>query len=190
MLLSGGHSRRIVLQAMSFSGGAVAGGAIAYGLLGAVGGLNPHSSLAAGTAVLLAGSAWTLAWHLQPNRVPLPSPHRQLKREYTETPFTGALLFGVTLGLGVVTIVRSPLVWVGAAAVMASGSLSSGILYGLFFGGTRAVRLLAPLVRRSEVRIERSIQLLAPSRHHHVFYAAATLAVFALSAAGLVAWYG
>jgi hypothetical protein len=43
-------------------------------------------------------------------------------------------MYGIVLGIGVLTIVASPFVWIGACAAILGGSIGWGAAYGASFG--------------------------------------------------------
>lgn len=114
----------------------------------------------------------------------LPSSRKQVRRQYAEIPFAGAFLFGAVLGTALLTLIRTPMVWVGALAVIAVGSVSYGALYGLAFGSARMLRVMTPWLKGSQgtVVVE---SLLITSRRQHVIGAGVALSILVLSA---LAW--
>jgi len=149
-----GHSggRRTALAACAtFAPGAVVGGAITYGALGALGGIV-HG--AGGEVALLIAAAIALAAALAEARgVPIvPQIRRQLPEHWRRVmPMpVAAGLYGVLLGLGFTTFVLSFGVWALAGIAFAVGDLQAGLLIGAAFGVGRAVPIavLAPLSDR------------------------------------------
>lgn len=84
-----------------------------------------------------------MLWYVRPRLRRLPSPRRQARRDLVEKPVVGALAFGAILGIGWLTVVVTPLVWVGLAASIASGSVIWGGLYGVGFGLGRSLQLFS-----------------------------------------------
>jgi hypothetical protein len=107
-----------------------------------VGSLLPFSGPPAAAIVLALGAILSMVWYLYPNLVWLPSPRKQVARHpAVYLVGTGGLIFGGLLGMGVLTKVTTPLVWVGAAASFAAGSAPWGFAYGAGFGLGRSVQL-------------------------------------------------
>lgn len=151
VLLSGGHPKRVTVQAIAFAVGGLATAAGTYGAIGAIGGAIPIASPSLAQTALALGSIWTLAWYAHPAPRLLPSPTKQLNRRYVEVPVAGAALFGSVLGVGLLTPVTTPFVWTGAIAALASGSGSAGALYGAGFAGGRTFQLLQQRIHRPGV---------------------------------------
>lgn len=160
-----GHcgGRRTTLAACAtFAPGAVVGGAVTFGLLGALGEVV-HG--AGGSAAYLAAAAVALAAALAEARgVPIvPQIRRQLPEHWRRAmPMpVAAALYGILLGLGFTTFVLSFGVWALAGISFAVGDLEAGLMIGAAFGIGRAVpiALLAPLADRS-VGI-RAVELMA-----------------------------
>lgn len=115
---------------------------MAYSGLAAAGGVLPFTGASAERLTLLAGSVMTLLWYGQRRFRWLPSPHKQMRKPVAESGLSGAFIYGCIIGIGLLTIVVSPLVWIGAAAVVISGSWSWGAIYGVSFGGARILHFL------------------------------------------------
>lgn len=127
---------------MIFTAGAMLAGAATYGLLGAIGALLPGTSPVVGVVVMGAGCALTLVWFAFPSSLSLPSPRKQLNRKWTSVPNLGAAVFGVVLGIGLLTLITTPLVWIGVVAAFVAGSPLAGATYGLGFGLGRTAQVL------------------------------------------------
>jgi hypothetical protein len=182
VLLSGGHSRRVIKQGVFFAAGAGAVGSGAYTAIGATGGVVPLTSLALGTIVLAAGCVWALVWYAHPVPRLLPSPTKQLNRRYVEVPLAGAALFGAVLGVGLLTPVTTPLVWAGAIAVLASGSAAAGALYGFGFALGRTFQLLQQRMYRPCSGGEIARRVVQRARRQHAVGAAVALCLIGLAA--------
>jgi hypothetical protein len=115
---------------------------VVYSLLGLVGSILAFSGPTALAIVLASGAILSMAWYLRPNPDWLPSPRKQVARHpAVYVAGKGGLIFGGLLGVGVLTKVTTPLVWVGAAASLAAGSALWGLAYGAGFGLGRSVQL-------------------------------------------------
>jgi hypothetical protein len=133
----------------SFAPFAVLGGALTFGLLGAVGGLVGGGAFALGL-----GAAVALAAAVAEARgLPIvPQVRRQLPvgwRRSVPMPLAAAG-YGVLLGLGFTTFVLSYGVWALMGIALAIGDPMAGLLLGVAFGIGRAlpIVLLAPLADR------------------------------------------
>jgi MFS family permease len=130
------------LTASWFALGAVAGGALVGAVAGALGSLAPGGSWRA--VALLAALALALWFDAAPGDHPLPSSRRQVNEDwmarYRGWVYGGA--FGVQLGVGVATVVRSAAIYVMVIGAALCGSIWAGALVGTAFGVTRAVSLL------------------------------------------------
>jgi hypothetical protein len=148
----------------AFVPGAAAGGAITFGILGALGGVV-HG--AGGRATFIVAAAIAIAAGLLEARGVriVPQIRRQLPESWRwrlPLPLASGL-YGVLLGLGFTTFVLSFGVWALAAISFALGSVGSGLIIGLAFGIGRAVPVvvLAPLadhpfgIRCTELMAER-----------------------------------
>jgi hypothetical protein len=115
---------------------------VVYALLGLVGSLVPFLGPTALAIVLASGAILTMAWYLHPDPDWLPSPRKQVARHpAVYMAGKGGLIFGGLLGVGVLTKVTTPLVWVGVAAGVAAGSALWGLAYGAGFGLGRSVQM-------------------------------------------------
>ena len=113
-----------------------------YLLLGVAGSLLPFSGPTSTAIVLAVGAILSVLWYLHPNPAWLPSPRKQVARHpAVYVVGTGGLIFGGLLGVGVLTKVTTPLVWVGVAASLAAGSAAWGFAYGAGFGVGRSVQM-------------------------------------------------
>lgn len=123
---------------------------MSYAVLGAAGKLIAGSGFDALTLTLMVGAALSMTWYVKPRLRWLPSPRRQARRELVERARLGALAFGGILGVGWLTVVVTPYVWLGVAACIASGSVLWGGLYGAGFGAGRTAQLFAHWIRGAD----------------------------------------
>jgi hypothetical protein len=72
----------------------------------------------------------------------VPSSRRQVGRGPAERRVVGAVVFGGVLGIGFLTVVVTPFVWVGVFATFASGAPALGAIYGAAFGAGRSASLI------------------------------------------------
>ena len=147
MLLSSGHSSRTRASLSLFTLAAVAAATLAYALLAALGSIAPGTGRVALAVILLVGAVASGLWYVRPSLHWLRYPQKQLRRDLVATPLNGALLFGAVLGVGWLTVVVTPFVWVGAAAAFASGSMLWGAVYGVGFGLGRSAQLVVHYLR-------------------------------------------
>lgn len=140
---------------------AMLGGTAAYSLLGLLGSTLPGPPATRSGAAITMASIASLAWYLHPDPTWLPSPRRQVARiSVTVAPMKGALIFGTVLGVGLLTKVTTPFVWLGLAATIARGSPFWGFVYGGAFGVGRSVQLFVEYFSRLEdpgARVERTV---------------------------------
>jgi hypothetical protein len=181
VLLSGGHPRRSIAQGTFFAIGAAAAASAAYGLIGAVGGLTPVASPSAGTTVLAIACVWALAWYAHPVPRLLPSPAKQVNRRYAAVPLAGSALFGAVLGVGLLTLITTPLVWAGAVAVLATGSAAAGALYGIGFAVGRTLQLFQQRLIRPSGHGDIAVRIATRPRGYHPAGAAVATCLIALA---------
>jgi hypothetical protein len=143
-----GPQRRVRTSCVTFTFGALAGGAATFALLALIGaialplGRTPAALVVAGAAV--AGAvAEALGLPIRPQI------RRQLPEHWRRTlPLpVAALLYGVLLGSGFATFVYTLALWSIAAMMFVLGSAKLGVLVGLAFGLGRAlpVAVIAPI---------------------------------------------
>jgi hypothetical protein len=149
VLLSSGHSRRSTTHLLTFAFGAIFAGTLTYAAIGAIGALLPVLGEQAGAGTLLAGSLVAGAWHVYPQTRWLRHPRKQLRRDVVLKPKAGAAIFGAVLGIGWLTAIATPFVWVGLLACFASGSPLWGAAYGFGFGFGRSLQLFESSLHRS-----------------------------------------
>jgi hypothetical protein len=158
-----GGSRRLKLFACAaFVPGALAGGALTFGVLALAGSLLGGGSVAVAVAAVLAG-AGALA-EATGMRI-APQIRRQVPEHWRRTwPLPLAVgAYGVLLGLGFTTFVLTFAVPALAGVALALGDVTAGLLMGLAFGAGRAlpVVVLAPFAtaplgyRATELMAER-----------------------------------
>jgi len=143
----------MTLATVTFTVGALAGGAVTFGGLALVGSLlgggagGLRDAVAAALALAAAAADWR-GLRIAP----------QIRRQVPERwrwimplPLACAL-YGVLLGLGFTTFVLSFAVWALAGMSFAAGSLAFGLIAGVAFGAGRALPVLwiAPRLRRED----------------------------------------
>lgn len=162
-----GRASRWSVTTTAYVVGSVLGGALSGTVLGAVGWLLPLEvhAVAVGAVALLAVAA-VLALLVETGRLPaLPTWRRQVDEDwlhrYRGWVYGGG--YGVQLGLGVVTIVTSPTLYVAFALALLTGSPLGGAVVGGTFGLVRALPVLGmrrvtttSVLRAVHRRIERS----------------------------------
>ena len=165
---------------VAFAGGALSGGALLFGVLGALGRLaggGGHGSLVAAAVVAAAaavGDGGGAAVRPQIRRQ-VPEPWRRLM------PLPLALAaYGVLLGLAFTTFVLSFAAWAVAAISVAVGDPRVGIAIGLAFGAGRALPVLVLVAARSGESLAERPSLLRRCR----LAAACALALSAFTLAG------
>jgi hypothetical protein len=146
-----GGLRTTLAACATFAPGALAGGALTFGLLAWLGGLvvGAGGQVAYGVAAVIALTA-ALA---EARGAPIvPQLRRQLPEQWRRLmPMpVAAGLYGVLLGLGFTTFVLSFGVWALAGISFAVGDLDAGLMVGLGFGAGRALPIvfLAPVAGR------------------------------------------
>jgi hypothetical protein len=140
-------ARTVRTSCATFALGALAGGAITFGALAALGsalgGAGSTAALVAAVAIALAAAFGELLGV----RI-VPQIRRQVPEPWRRTlPLPlAAGLYGVLLGLGFTTFVLTLAVWALAGIAVAIGDPAAGLLIGLGFGAGRAlpVVLMAP----------------------------------------------
>lgn len=135
--------QRFWLTAAAYLTGSAAGGAAFGALLGLAGGWVAPSGPAA-LVILAAVAAGGLLHDVGPGGLHLPTPRRQVDENWL-TSYRGwvyGLGFGVQLGVGVVTIITTGLVYLTWTAALLSGSAATGLAIGATFGTVRGAALL------------------------------------------------
>lgn len=149
--------RVVATSCATFAGGALAGGAITFTALAALGsalgGAGSATALVAAVAIALAAALGeALGVRIVPQiRRQVPEPWRR-----TLPLPLAAGLYGVLLGLGFTTFVLTLAVWALAGVAVAIGDVQAGLLIGLGFGAGRAlpVVLMAPRYATLGQRLE------------------------------------
>jgi hypothetical protein len=126
-----------------FALAALAAGAGFYALLGLGASYVPGTGGAATRLSLIVGAVIIAIWHGQSRFNWLPSSRRQMRKEVAAAGIRGAAVYGAVIGIGVLTIVTSPSVWVGFITVLVTGSSSWGAIYGASFATARMAYFLA-----------------------------------------------
>lgn len=129
------------VRLIAFALAAMMGGAITFGIAGAVGSvweIRPMPSLG---LVVVAG-LWIGTWHGTRFAFP-PLPYRrgQVPRSWSES-LTGVVRFGAALGLGMATNVSSGLLHFAFILAFLEGSLRTGVVAGVVFGIARSAPVL------------------------------------------------
>ncbi len=101
----------------------------------------PGTSEALARPIFAVGLLLGLAWHALRGDHLFTWPRRQIRRDVALHPRYGMFIYGAVLGVGVLTLVTTPLVWLGGLGVVASGSPVVGAILGLAFGLARATVL-------------------------------------------------
>jgi sulfite exporter TauE/SafE len=190
-----GRGRRWATTAAAYLSGSVAGAAVLGTALGALGSLLPASirpGRPAGWVAIAIAAALGLVFELRLGGLALPTIRRQVNENWIAR-YRGGVVgfgFGVQLGLGVVTIVTTALVYLTWVVAALSGSAMAGMAIGATFGLARALPVLA--VRRADsfaelAAVHRRVARLAAPMHTAALAFIATLAVVAAAAAVQVA---
>jgi hypothetical protein len=98
---------------------------------------------------LFAAGVLGALWYVKGSLRWLPTLPYQVARGPAHHGYLGAWLFGALLGVGWLTIVTTPFVWVGVIASVLAGSVSWGATYGVAFGIGRSTLLGWKLVSPS-----------------------------------------
>ena len=155
----GGRERRA-----AFLVGAVAAGVVTYGLIALIGHLLGMDALPLGPAFVAASGVLLAIWYgWRRARRPM-GQGIQISKRLARARLVGPLAYGAVLGAGVLTIVSTPAVWLGAACCLATGSPAWGAAYGAFFGAGRAL-MLAYDSARSRGMPPDGVVMLVASRH-------------------------
>src|SRR5260370_26842353 len=142
MVVANGRSRMTQARLIVFVLAALTVGAGFYALLGLGASYVPGTGVVAGRLSLIAGAAIIAIWHGQSRFNWLPSSRRQMSKEVATAGIRGAAVYGAVIGIGVLTVVTSPSVWVGFITVLVTGSPSWGAIYGASFAGARMAHFL------------------------------------------------
>ncbi len=134
-----------------FAAGALAGGVLTFGCLGALGALVHHGGGGGATLALAVALAAALL-DASGTRI-LPQVRRQVPEPWRRglPVAVTAGLYGALLGLAFTTFVMSFAVWALAGMTVALGTVRAGLVVGLAFGAGRAlpVLVIAPIADTS-----------------------------------------
>ncbi len=152
------------VTATAFVIGAVVAGGLAGAALGALGSLLPGGAHARAVA-LAAVLAAALLFDATPLRRGLPSTRRQVNEDWLGRyrGWVYGIGFGAQLGVGVVTIVTTAMVYAAVACALLCPSVAAGALVGVCFGAVRGLSLLPARRARdpaSLVALHRRVQKL------------------------------
>ncbi|PRY17244.1 sulfite exporter TauE/SafE family protein [Kineococcus rhizosphaerae] len=145
--------------------GSAAGGTLLGTLLGGLGSLLPVPAAAVALVVVLLAAVTVAA---EAGRSPwFPSWHRQVDEDWLHRyrGWVYGLGYGAQLGVGVVTIVTSPVLYLAMALMTATGGPGPGAVVGFAFGLVRALPLLAARSVTTPDRlaaVHRRLERLAP----------------------------
>jgi MFS family permease len=182
-----GRGSRWWLTVSAYFVGSIAGGAVAGGLLGWIGGV---ADVGVETRLLIFGVAALVgvAFDLHLGGLRLPTTHRQVEEEW-RTRYRGwvwGLAFGFQLALGVVTVVTTSTVYLTLLAALLTGSVWGGISIGLVFGIVRAVPILTVARVRTPAQllgIDPRLRRLAEPARRLTLAAGGTVAAIAVAGA-------
>jgi sulfite exporter TauE/SafE len=139
-----GRGRRWTTTATAYLLGSVVGGSLLGLALGALGSLlDVRTSIA--LAVIAGVALIGVLLDTKAGRVALPTVHRQVNETWL-SEYRGVVVgwgWGFQLGLGVVTIVTTSLVYLTWVAALLTGSPAGGLLVGLVFGLVRGLPIVA-----------------------------------------------
>ncbi|NAZ80628.1 hypothetical protein GTR02_02195 [Kineococcus sp. R8] len=165
----GRASRWPVTVAFHLLGSAAAGAALgaALGLAGAL--LPLERDVPAAVALVLLAGFCAAAVAVETGRLPaLPTWHRQVDEDWLHRyrGWVYGLGYGAQLGVGVVTIVTSPLLYAALALALLTGGPAAGAAVGFAFGLARAAPVLATRTVTTAARLgaaHRRLERLAPA---------------------------
>ncbi len=124
---------------VAFGSAAVISGAAFYFLVALVGSAFP---VVVDPYVITAlGALLSALWYLLAYPRWLPSSKKQMNRRTANLPGVGLYAYGAVLGVGVLTIVTTPLLWVGMLHAFLSRSMLWGAVFGAAFGLGRVLPL-------------------------------------------------
>ena len=186
-----GRGRNFMPTATAYAFGSIVGAGLLGSVLGLVGGALPaslHLGRAGGWAVAAATAAMGVLLDLRIFGLSLPTIRRQVNENWLQElrgVVTGAG-FGFQLGLGVVTIVTSSLIYLLWVVALLTGSALTGLVLGTVFGAARSVTVFAMYdVHRPDQLAAAHRRLAAWARPAHLaaLCTGAAVAVFALASA-------
>ncbi|WP_432496876.1 urease accessory protein UreH domain-containing protein [Kineococcus gypseus] len=186
-----GRASRWPVTVAAYLTGSAAGGLALGALLGLAGALLPlerRAAALAATALLAVFAAVSVA--VETGRLPqLPTWRRQVDEDWLHRyrGWVYGVGYGAQLGVGVVTIVTSPVLYAALALAVLAGGPLAGAAVGLTFGAVRALPVLALRSVTTPQRLTRAHRRL--ERHARTARAAAALTsgALALAAAAQVA---
>jgi hypothetical protein len=187
-----GRGSRWWLTVTAYVIGSALGGLVAGALAGLAGTfLVPGLGGGGRLAILVAAIVIGLAFDLGVAGLRLPTVRRQVDDEWRARyrGWVWGLGFGLQLGVGVVTIVTTSIVYAVWLAAGLSGTVGAGALIGAAFGLARAVPVFAVArVRRPEqlLRVDTTLARLAAPARRATYAAASCMAVTGV--VGTVRW--
>lgn len=125
-----------------FGAGAISTGALFYGTTALALSVADMAPAMTDGQMAVAWGAVALGWYLFVHPRPVPGSRLQMNRQTAGLPGLGLVLYGAVLGIGVATIVSTPLVWLGFVFAVIAGSVGWGVAYGVGFAVGRALPLL------------------------------------------------
>lgn len=129
------------LRLIGFATGAVVGGAVAFGSVGALGVAVDFSEPLA-TAMIVIVALWIAVWHgTRHTFPPLPFRNGQVPRRWSRS-LPGVVSFGAMMGLGVATKVSSGLVHFALLLALLCGDGPTALTAGAVFGLARSSPVL------------------------------------------------
>lgn len=169
--------------------GSLLGGGATFGAFGLVGQVtwSTASSLLSGIG-FLASAILLLAWYLSQGRQPRASTGRQINRRLAQSGGMGAFAYGVVLGVGLLTVVATPAVWLGLGLSLLLGSWAWGLAFGVGFGSGRSAAVAAELFSRSERDIGMRVLERQLSRSSPIRFVGVATGVGLLAVGSLVLW--
>jgi hypothetical protein len=139
--VAGGHPRATG-RLTAFFVGAVSAGGLAYGAVGQVGHALGLWKLPIGLPLFIASGLLLGAWYYWQRKRPSASQGRQISKRLARASGIGPIAYGAVLGVGLLTIVSTPAVWLGLVCCLGVGRAASGVVYGMSFGAGRAFVLV------------------------------------------------
>lgn len=147
MTVAGGRSPIVSRRIVYFFLAALLSAMLLYGALAEAGSLlwgSPNRT-ERGLAIALAGLI-LLARYGRTRRAPIPPSGRQISKRMARSGSLGAFAYGAVLGAGILTVVSTPAVWLGAGLSLFTGAWSWGLLYGAAFGAGRSLLLITTYI--------------------------------------------
>lgn len=118
-----------------------------YGALAEAGSLlwGSRNRTDRGIAIAVAGLV-VLDRYGRPRTAPIPPSGRQISKRLARSGSLGAFAYGAVLGAGILTVVSTPAVWLGAGLSLFTGAWRWGVLYGAAFGAGRSLLLITTYI--------------------------------------------